>query len=906
MRQTLVLFSVMGLILVIGTTLSYGQPTPFSERVISETDMTSTFAQFDPVVASAADGHFVAVWLDQRNDGHYYDIIAQAYDAQGNPIGANVVVNDDESVTGMWSVAIDMNSAGEFVITWIEKQIGANLEWGSNRNKNVYAQRFDADGNRLGTNFRVNDVPAIAWEHRPDVAVTESGAFMIVWEVSSFDPIIVGDVHAQCYDRNGTPIGTNFQVNEELEEESHYLPRVTALSDSLYLVAFYDTRDGMKIYGQLYSTIEGTPVGENFPISDENAIRAYEPDISTNRHSGQTLVVWQDERCQSRCVYGQYFDGDGNVIGDNFRVSDEDAIMCQRPDVAMFEEQGFAAVWEDYRLGYAELYARTFRENGDPLGTSFPLSTGSNYSESPSLTRLNNNRFAAIWHDAREFEYNIYLQHFNTSGELIGDVARVNDDSTGTVQVFPVLSVTNDSTIIVCWEDQRIFTSHIFQQRLNRNGALIGNNVRVSDDNGNPQQLHQYPDMAQTPSGNYLLVWEDSRNGDHDIYGQYFQPDGTPINQNIAIFQEGQYNFQPAVAFNSEGEAIVVWEYSNGSNYRIRGQRLNPNGNPTGEPFYVGETPVFPFQQNSDVTYLSNGESVIVWEASGNPYDRRIFAQRFAENGSPISQPFQINSSSGVAYYSRPQIAAAPDDSYAIVWTDYYPNENEDIYLQRYDSNNNPIGENIRVNDDEIDGKPQTFPVCAYAPNGDFIVVWTDYRNSADEHIIDPDIYGQRYDADGTPLGGNFQISEDPSTQGQEYPDVAINSDGIVYVTWHDSRNQRQGFDIYIKSFDFYFSSVEPTSSVAVTPSRLTLHQNYPNPFNPTTTITYDLPREMPVTLRIYDLSGRLVQTLLDDAVQSAGNHAVVWHTGELPSGIYLYDLQTKSTHHRRRAILLR
>lgn len=88
---------------------------------------------------------------------------------------------------------------------------------------------------------------------------------------------------------------------------------------------------------------------------------------------------------------------------------------------------------------------------------------------------------------------------------------------------------------------------------------------------------------------------------------------------------------------------------------------------------------------------------------------------------------------------------------------------------------------------------------------------------------------------------------------------------------------------------------IPPATSVkeqpAPTPLTYGLSQNYPNPFNPTTTIGYTLAHQEKVSLAIYDLNGRLIQSLVDD-VQNAGEHRVAFTASELSSGVYLYRLQ--------------
>ncbi len=88
-------------------------------------------------------------------------------------------------------------------------------------------------------------------------------------------------------------------------------------------------------------------------------------------------------------------------------------------------------------------------------------------------------------------------------------------------------------------------------------------------------------------------------------------------------------------------------------------------------------------------------------------------------------------------------------------------------------------------------------------------------------------------------------------------------------------------------------------------PSEYRLYANYPNPFNPSTTIAYELPRQGNVSLRVYDMMGREVALVVDEH-QSAGRHQVTFHADGLPSGTYLYRIQSNSFSDRKKMVLLK
>jgi len=74
-------------------------------------------------------------------------------------------------------------------------------------------------------------------------------------------------------------------------------------------------------------------------------------------------------------------------------------------------------------------------------------------------------------------------------------------------------------------------------------------------------------------------------------------------------------------------------------------------------------------------------------------------------------------------------------------------------------------------------------------------------------------------------------------------------------------------------------------------PKTALLYQNYPNPFNPATNIQFDLPNDAVVTLKIYNILGQEVATLIDHGAMFAGNQEAEFSAGNLASGVYFYRL---------------
>jgi hypothetical protein len=88
-------------------------------------------------------------------------------------------------------------------------------------------------------------------------------------------------------------------------------------------------------------------------------------------------------------------------------------------------------------------------------------------------------------------------------------------------------------------------------------------------------------------------------------------------------------------------------------------------------------------------------------------------------------------------------------------------------------------------------------------------------------------------------------------------------------------------------------------------PTKFTLDQNFPNPFNPSTTINYDLPRDVRVSLKLYNTLGQEVATLVNEE-QQAGYKSVVWNGTGFASGMYFYRLQAGEFVDVRKLLLLK
>ena len=113
------------------------------------------------------------------------------------------------------------------------------------------------------------------------------------------------------------------------------------------------------------------------------------------------------------------------------------------------------------------------------------------------------------------------------------------------------------------------------------------------------------------------------------------------------------------------------------------------------------------------------------------------------------------------------------------------------------------------------------------------------------------------------------------------------------------------GFDLRLRPIMGLANALVSVKSDVQSPTKFVLFNNFPNPFNPTTTIKYEIPKTVNVSLKVYDILGREVQILINQE-QKPGFYEVPFGNDDLASGIYFYRLQAGDFIQTKKMILLK
>jgi hypothetical protein len=223
-----------------------------------------------------------------------------------------------------------------------------------------------------------------------------------------------------------------------------------------------------------------------------------------------------------------------------------------------------------------------------------------------------------------------------------------------------------------------------------------------------------------------------------------------------------------------------------------------------------------------------------------------------------------------------------------INWTDEAGTNDHDVKFIKSSDGGFNWSAVLRVNDDPP-GKEQFFTwMTVDQATGYIYIIFYDRRNYSDN--LSTDVYLAR-STNGGDTFVNMLVSESPfvPTQGiffGDYTNITA-ANGIVRPIW--TRLHNNNLSIWTAIIDF---PVQVKNNNNAIQQSYALGQNFPNPFNPSTTIEFTIPANLRnrVTLKVYDILGKEVAVLVNEALQG-GTYQINWNAGNFSSGIYFYKL---------------
>ncbi|MEO8169146.1 MAG: T9SS type A sorting domain-containing protein, partial [bacterium] len=143
------------------------------------------------------------------------------------------------------------------------------------------------------------------------------------------------------------------------------------------------------------------------------------------------------------------------------------------------------------------------------------------------------------------------------------------------------------------------------------------------------------------------------------------------------------------------------------------------------------------------------------------------------------------------------------------------------------------------------------------------------------------------------------------ATNSQSFPAMVSDNAGGAIVGWEDLRNGDANADIYASRVNQNGTLTAVKDVLGEMPIVFLLEQNYPNPFNPTTKIQFSVGTSGPASLRVFDVLGRRVATLVNENL-NPGSYEVSFDGKNLASGVYLYRLKSGTFSSVKRMVVIK
>ncbi|MBI9038590.1 MAG: T9SS type A sorting domain-containing protein [Bacteroidales bacterium] len=630
--------------------------------------------------------NFVITWADLRNDD--WDIYTQHFSNEGTAIGDNVKINDDSgNALQLWPASV-CDKSGNLVVSWADCR--------NNNGREIFAQRFLPDGTPLGNNFKVNTDLYGNNHILPDIAMDANSNFIIVWEDNRNG---YPDIFAQRYLSDGTAIDDNFKINNDVPNTSQRDPSVSCDFDGNFIVSWDDNRfDYHDVFARRFSN-DGTPLDNEFKVNDDYTNYSQFNAVVSSDANGNFFICWEDGRFGYKGdIFYQKYLNDGTLVDINIKLNDDTKSENQAdPSIAVDENENFIITWADCRSGNNEIFAQQFTSDGVAIEDNFKVSDSPDYGcIMPSIAISNDGKFVITWGDCRNgYCYDIYAQLFSNDATPIGDNFRVSYLS-ACMNFNPKVVFKNNGEFIITWSD-----------------ADEGSFDKETIHHLNKKKIQD------------IIFNNDSKSCEPDVYFQLFSGDGTPIGENVLVNDDiiNTYQSDPSIAVDTNDNFIITWQDNRNGPWHIYLQRFLSDGTPVGENFTAEDILYLANQICPSISFDNFGRFTLAWsDFRYNNHD--VFCRSFLNDGTPLGESFQVNDISVNSYYLTPQVSARANGDFIIAWADFR-NGSNDIFAQRYFNDGQAFGNNYQLT--EADDMQQLIPSLFFG-NDRIFTCWQDNR----------------------------------------------------------------------------------------------------------------------------------------------------------------------------------
>ncbi len=394
-----------------------------------------------------------------------------------------------------------------------------------------------------------------------------------------------------------------------------------------------------------------------------------------------------------------------------------------------------------------------------------------------------------------------------------GGQFQVNQYTTS-AQRDPAASTDALGRTVVVWSTPGAAGDEIAGRRYARSGQPLGGQFVA---NSLTTAAESYPAVAADPTGRFIVAWQSYGSVGNDsslssIQARRFSTAGAPAGAQFQVNNvTTDMQVDAAIAATVSGNFVVVWtsEVSAGTDSEgtsIQGRLFGANGSPLAGQFQVNSYTTND-QSKPAVAMDASGNFVVAWESYNSPGSdgdqKSILARRFNASGSPLGTDFQVNSyTTGVQ--SEPSVTRDPGGNFVISWTSNEATGDADlesIQAQRFAANGSPAGGQFQIN--QLTTNSQRRSSVSAGATGGFVVAWGSYVESNGDTSASS-VRARRFSAGGTALTSEFLVNT-YTTSYQDYPVVTADLEGNFFVVWNSfgsNGTDNEGWGIHARRYD--------------------------------------------------------------------------------------------------------
>jgi hypothetical protein len=413
---------------------------------------------------------------------------------------------------------------------------------------------------------------------------------------------------------------------------------------------------------------------------------------------------------------------------------------------------------------------------------------GNTPQQNPKLVENGAGTYILVWEDGRSGFYNIFCQKIDENGSLLWGKDGIAAGPAWGNQNFSQAVSDGAGGVILVWQDYRNGNSDIYAQRLSPGGALLWDRAGIPVCIASAGQFA--PDIISDGAGGAIITWHDYRGGrGEDIYAQRIDSQGNNVwdENGIPISVSTGTQWYPKIASDGLSGAIIAWTDGRieASDNNIYAQRVDASGKTLWKKDGKAICQVSHNQESPAILPIPGG-AILAWNdfRSGNI---DIYAQKIDVNGKPLWKKDGVAVSKIMYAQKDPKLSSDGNGGAIVVWTDNRA-EKSDIYGQRiyedgslaWQANGRPI---VRAEGEQR--KPEIIKL----KTEDWVIFWEDNRSGNN------DLFAQKINSSGTPLWGGNGLPIASARELQESPTATLTPTGNVLIAWEDARTGN--FDIH-------------------------------------------------------------------------------------------------------------